>query len=177
MPTHLASYDEAESSESTPTPQHEIIALLYDKPNQWYVDGQYQVYRDVKVLNDKGVMTRLVTVERKVLTGSLHTVPNVHGLFTHHRLEWMARSFGKFSEEIVQQFYVSYVTTLRCALGSRSKPARHDPLTSVLVRGFRVDISPITFPRFLYGTPTNTMWDPITLEFYYRWGLVKSDQF
>lgn len=42
--------------------------------------------RDAKVLNDKAMMARLVTVERRVLTGSLHIVPNVQRLFTCHML-------------------------------------------------------------------------------------------
>lgn len=54
------------------------------------VDGQHQIYSDVKILNERGVMTRLVTVERRILTGSLHTVPEVHRLFTRHKLEWMS---------------------------------------------------------------------------------------
>ena len=53
------------------------------------------------MLNDKGVMTRLVTVKHRVLMGYFHKVLNVHRLFTRHRLEWMARSLGRYSEEIV----------------------------------------------------------------------------
>ena len=64
-----------------------------------------QVYRDAKVLNDKGVMTRLVTVKRRVLTGRLNTSPDVNRLFTRNRLEWMAISLGSYRENIVQEFY------------------------------------------------------------------------
>lgn len=99
-------------------------------------DGQYQVYRDAKVLNYKGVMTKSFTVERRVLIGSQNAVPEVHGLFTRHRLEWMGKCVGSYSEEIVQEFYTSYVVTLRYNFDRQAKPSKHDPLTQDLVRGF-----------------------------------------
>ena len=81
-----ASYDEADSSESTPgSPTHAVIPVA-DQPNRWCVDGQYQVYSDAMFLNNKGVMTRTLTLERLVLTGSLPIMPDIHNLFTRHRL-------------------------------------------------------------------------------------------
>ncbi|KAG5595737.1 hypothetical protein H5410_036969 [Solanum commersonii] len=47
----------------------------------WCVEGQWKIYRDAKMRNNKGKMARLITEERRVLTGSLHTVPNIHQLF------------------------------------------------------------------------------------------------
>ena len=76
------------------------------------------------MLNEKGVMTRFVMIERRVLTGSLHTVSNVQRLFTCHRLEGMARSLGEYSEEIFREFYASDVETLRGSLDRRSRPAK-----------------------------------------------------
>ena len=83
------------------------------------------------MLNDKGVMTRLVTVEWQILTGSLNTVPTVHDLFTRNLLDCMARSLGSYSVEIVLEFYASHVATLRGSLDRRSNPAKHDSLTDV----------------------------------------------
>ena len=88
------------------------------------------------------VITQLVTVEQRVLTGSLHTVPNVHRFYTVHQLEWMAQSLKSYSEKVVREFYVSYVVTLRGSFNRRAKLAKHDSFTQVLVRGCRVDISP-----------------------------------
>lgn len=132
---------------------------------------------DAKVLNDKGVMTRLVMVKRRVLTRSLHTVLDVHKLFTRYCLKWIARILGTYSEEIVQEFYAFYVETLRGSLDRQVKVAKQDPLTTVLVRGCRVDISLITICCFMYGTSTNITRFPLTLNFYYRWDMVKSCQF
>ena len=66
---HSASFDEANSSDFT------LGALVADQPNQWCVNGQYKVYLEAKFLNDKGVMTLTLTLERRVLTGSLPTMP------------------------------------------------------------------------------------------------------
>ena len=79
----------------------DALTAVADQPNRWCVDGQYQVYSDVKFLNDKGVMTRTLTLDRRVLTGSLPTMLEIHNLFTGHLLEWRARSLGHFSEELV----------------------------------------------------------------------------
>lgn len=39
---------------------------------EWCIDGMNQVCNNAKMLNKKGVITRLVIVERRVLKGSLH---------------------------------------------------------------------------------------------------------
>ena len=64
---------------------------MTDQPNRWCVEGQYQVYSDEMILNDKGVMTQTLTLERWVLMGSLSMMPEIHNLFTRHRLERIAR--------------------------------------------------------------------------------------
>ena len=120
------------------------------------------------MMNEKMVMTRLVTMERIVLKGSLHIIPDVHSLFTYHRLEWMARSLGSYSEEIVREFYASYMQTLPSVLDKRSKPVKQDLLTEVLVRGYRVDISSTSICRFMYGRSTDAVRVPLTPEFDYR---------
>ena len=62
--------------------------------------------------NDKGVMTRAMKLEWRVLTGSLPTMSTINELFTRHRLEWTARDVGHYNEKMVQKFYASYVVTL-----------------------------------------------------------------
>ena len=58
-------------------------------------------------------MTQTLTLERRVVTGSLPTMPTIHALFTRNRLEWSARDVGQYSEELIKEFYASYVSTLR----------------------------------------------------------------
>ena len=78
----FASSDEASSSESTPDSLTGALTPVIDQSNRWCVDGQYQVYSDAIFLNDKEVMTWTLTLERRVLTGSLPTMPEIHNLFT-----------------------------------------------------------------------------------------------
>ena len=89
-----ASSDEADSSDSTSGSPAQVPTPATNQPNRWCVDGQFQVYSDAKFLTDKGVMTRTLTLERRVLTGSLPKMPEIHNLFTRHCLEWTARLLG-----------------------------------------------------------------------------------
>ena len=89
-----------------------LPAPIDDQPNQWCVEGKYQVYTNAKLPNEKGVMTLIVTLEWWVLTGSLPTMTAIHELITRHRLEWTARDVGRYSEEMVREFYACYVATL-----------------------------------------------------------------
>ena len=71
------------------------------------------MYSDAMFLNDKDVMTQTLTLERWVLTINLPTMQEIHNLFTIHQLELKARSLGLYSEELVREFYASYVAILR----------------------------------------------------------------
>lgn len=57
------------------------------------------------------------------------------------------------------------MVTLKGSLDRWARLAKQDiPLTTMLVQGCRVEISPITIIRFLYGTSTDITWAPLTLE-------------
>ena len=96
-------------------------------------------------------MTQKFTMERRVLTGSLSTMPEIHNLFSRHRLEWTAHPLGCYSEEMVREFYASYIATLRSQIDRRAAPAKQAPLEQVRVRGVQVDMSLPAIRRFLYG--------------------------
>ena len=68
-------------------------------------------------------------------------MPEIHNLFTRHRLEWTACPLGRYHEEIVREFYASYVATLRSQIDRRAAPAKQDLLEQVRVRVCR-----LTFP-------------------------------
>ena len=104
-------------------------------------------------------------------------MPEVNNLFTRHRLEWTARPLGCYNEEIVQEFYASYVTTLRSKIDWRAAPAKQAPLEQVRVRGVQVDISLPAIRRFLYGEGVDATRTPLTTEFDYRLQIVKDGQF
>ena len=95
-------------------------------------------------------MTWTLTLERRVFMGSLPTMPEIHNLFTGHRLEWTARSLGRYSKELVREFYASYVATLRSQIDRRAAPAKKAPLEKVQVCGIHVDMSMPAIHWYLY---------------------------
>ena len=94
-------------------------------------------------------------------------MPEIHNLFTRHRLEWTARSLGRFNKEMVREFYASYVATLRSQIDKRAAPAKQAPQEQVRVRGVQVDISLPDIRRFLYGEGVDATRTPLTAEFDY----------
>ena len=51
----------------------------------------------------------------------------IHNLFTRHRLEWTALPLGRYNEEMIREFYASYVATLRSQIDRRASPAKQGP--------------------------------------------------
>ena len=94
-------------------------------------------------------------------------MPEIHNLFTRHRLEWITRLLGRYSE-VVREFYASYVATLRSQIDRRAAPAKQAPLEQVRVHGVQVDISLPAIRWFLYGENVDANRTPLTTEFDYR---------
>ena len=100
-------------------------------------------------------------------------MPEIHNLFTRHQLEWTARALGHYSEEMVREFYASYVATLRSPIDRWAAPTKYAPLEHVQVRGIQVDISMPASRRYLYDEDGYAKTTPLTAEFDYRWKIVK----
>ena len=100
----------------------------------------------------------------------------IHNLFTRHRLELTARLLGRYIEEMVREFYASYVATLRSQIDRQAAPAKQAPLEQVRVHGVQVDISLPAIHRFLYGEDVDANRTPLTVECDYRWQIVKDGQ-
>ncbi|KAG5580963.1 hypothetical protein H5410_051590 [Solanum commersonii] len=103
------------------------------------------------MINDKEKMTQIITEECRVLTWSLHTVPNIYHLFNLHKCDWIARDPRTYIEKIVREFYASYAATLH--------------------------ISQATISHFLYGPTTGHTWSLNTAELNYRCDIVPSGAF
>ena len=101
----------------------------------------------------------------------------IHNLFTRHHVEWTARLLGRYIEEMVQEFYASYVATFRLQIDRRAALAKQAPLEQVRDRGVKVNISLPAIRRFLNGESADATRTPITTEFDYRWQIVKDGQF
>ena len=94
-------------------------------------------------------------------------MPQIHNLFTRHRLEWNTHPLGHYSEELVREFYASYVTTLRSHIYRRAAPTKQAQMEQVRVRGVHVDISLPSIHRFLYGEDVDANQTPLTAKFDY----------
>ncbi|KAG5579965.1 hypothetical protein H5410_050592 [Solanum commersonii] len=103
-------------------------------------------------------MARLITEERRVLTGSLHTVLDIHQLFNLHKCDWMARDPGTYSEETVREFYASYAATLRGSISKRSKPLAQDPLTSTLRNSEQREAMILWLARYIAADGERAEW-------------------
>uniref|UniRef100_M1DBZ8 Integrase core domain containing protein n=1 Tax=Solanum tuberosum TaxID=4113 RepID=M1DBZ8_SOLTU len=139
----VASSDEATSSGEVPVPRIYDPDPVAGEPNRWCVEGKCQIYRDARMRNEKEKMAHLITEERRVLTGSLHTILDIHLIFQLHKCDWMARDPGAYSEEIAREFYASYAATLHGSIDKRSKPTAQDPLTTTMLDSLRDDIDSI----------------------------------
>ena len=102
-------------------------------------------------------------------------MPEIRNLFTRHHLEWTARSLGRYSEEMVREFYASYVATLQSQIDRRAAPAKQAPLEQVRVRGVQVDIFQPAIRQILYGESADATRTPFTAEFDYRWKIERMD--
>ena len=69
------------------------------------------------------------------------------------------------------------MANLRSQLERREAPSKHASLNYVLVRGKCFYISLPAIRRFLHGTDVDFTWTPLTVEFDYRWKLIKDGRF
>lgn len=100
------------------------------------------------MLNDKGVMTKTITVEQRLLTGIFPTMLSIHYVFTRHQLEWTTTILGRYIEVMMRVFYTAYMVTLSASFDKQVNPTKHAPLDHVSVRGKRVDTSCPPFADF-----------------------------
>ena len=101
----------------------------------------------------------------------------IHELFTRHRLEWTSRDVRRYSDEMVLEFFSSYVATLRSQQDRWAAPAKHASLDYNQVRSKRVDISLPAICRYLYGEDVDATKTPLTTEFDYWWKLINDGCF
>lgn len=84
---------------------------------------------------------------------------------------------GSYKEDIVQEFYASYIEALLGSLERRVNPTKYTPLRDVRIRGCQVDISSPAIRRFLHGGSTDAARVPLTQELDYRCDIFKSFHF
>ena len=104
-------------------------------------------------------------------------MPEIHNLFTRHRLEWTARPLGRYNRGNGPRVLRILRSALWSQIDRRAAPAKQAPLEQVRVRGMQVDISLPAICRFLYSESADATRTPVTAEFDYRWQIVKDGQF
>ncbi|KAG5577817.1 hypothetical protein H5410_057951 [Solanum commersonii] len=115
--------------------------------NRWCVEGQWQISGDAKMVMTSEKMARLIT-KRRVTTGSLHR-SDIHGYSPSTSVARMAQDRGASGEEMVREFYASYLCHSQDPF-EEVKALASGSLTTTLVRGCGGDISHATIRRFLY---------------------------
>uniref|UniRef100_M1DN58 Integrase core domain containing protein n=1 Tax=Solanum tuberosum TaxID=4113 RepID=M1DN58_SOLTU len=70
-------------------------------------------------------------------------MPSIHELFKRHRCEWMTRSPGSYTEEIVKEFYISMQPPPRVSLTQADNVVTWDRtvMVAALVAGFEMDFA------------------------------------
>ena len=135
------------------------------------------MYSKAKLPNDKGFITRTLTLERRVLTGSLPTIPAIHpsspGIDWNGRLVMWADTVRSWSEKSTPRMW----RLSDPQIDRQASPAKHAPLDHIRLCGKRVDISLPAIRRYLYDENVDATRTPLTAEFGYWWRLVKYVQF
>lgn len=86
------------------------------------------------VQKDGGNPKRGFIVEPQILTSGLSAAPHIRDLFSKHHLEWTTVEPGKYSPNMVREFYASYAASVHRAMPPKAKEIDQPPLQSTLVR-------------------------------------------
>ncbi|MCD9642078.1 hypothetical protein HAX54_028712 [Datura stramonium] len=104
--------------------------------------------------------SRSIQEEPKIQINALNEVPKLKRLFEGYNMYWMAKTLGKYSIEMVCEFYANYYYTLEKKASSKKAIKKEPVLDFVRVRAIPVDISERTITKVLMGgdftVPTRT---------------------
>ncbi|KAM3217714.1 putative protein isoform X1 [Capsicum annuum] len=138
---------------------------------RWLVPGMRSIYQRDMALNEKGHPKRSIFEEPRIRTEDLAAVPEVKATFDRYQLGWMGEAPGRYSPEMVREFFASYAASLSSSTPKGQLVKNQPPMDRVQVRGRLVDISERTIQRLLFGTefkaPTSTA------EYNHRVSIVK----
>ena len=81
----------------------------------------------------------------------LRTLTDIWPVFERYGLGWMAQPSGRYSSELVREFYASYAASVDLGTPVGQKFILQPILTHVMVHGTHMDISEQTIHRFLFG--------------------------
>ncbi|MCD7451964.1 hypothetical protein HAX54_014342, partial [Datura stramonium] len=125
--------EQVEDSDPATTPK--------ERSKRWFVQGSGDVYYIGLALNDKGNPNRSIQEEPKIRINSLNEVPEHKRLFEGYNMHWMTKTPGKYSIEMVREFYENYYCTLEKNAPSKNAIKKDLVIDFVRVRAIPVDIS------------------------------------
>ncbi|MCE0480734.1 hypothetical protein HAX54_037836 [Datura stramonium] len=111
------------------------------RSKRWFLQGSRDVYYAGLNLNEKGNPSRSIQEEPKIQINNQNEVPELKRIFEGYNMYWMAKTSGKYSMEMVREFYANYYCTLEKKASSKMEIKKEPVLDSIRVRAIPVDIS------------------------------------
>ncbi|MCD7471824.1 hypothetical protein HAX54_012505 [Datura stramonium] len=137
------SIEQVEDSEPGNTPE--------SRTKRWFLQGCKDMYYAGLHLTEKGNPSRHIQEEPKIQINALNEVPKLKMIFEGYNMHWMKKTSGKYSTEMVCEFYVNYYYTLEKKASSKMVIKKEPVLDFVRVRAIPVDILERTITRVLMG--------------------------
>ncbi|MCE2055316.1 hypothetical protein HAX54_042391 [Datura stramonium] len=138
----------------------EPATTLEESSKRWLQQSSRDVYFAGLNINEKGNPSRSIQEEPKIQNNALNDVPELKRIFKGYNMYWMSKTPGKYSMEMVYEFYTNYYYTLEKKSYSKKAIKKEPMLDSIRVRAIPVDISDRTITRVLMGgdftLPTRT---------------------
>ncbi|KAM3325012.1 putative protein isoform X2 [Capsicum chacoense] len=75
---------------------------------RWLVPGMRSIYQRDMTLNEKGHPKRSIFEEPRIRTEDLAAAPEVKAIFDRYQLGWMGEAPGRYSPEMVHEFFAFY---------------------------------------------------------------------
>lgn len=112
--------DEESRSESTESTL--ALAPTVGLLRQWCVWGMQNIYKEDILQDDRGQQAHTISEEPRIIASEFYSAPMLLDTMTWYHLYWLIDLSGKYSLALVQEFYVSYTTTIIEAIPKKEKP-------------------------------------------------------
>ncbi|MCD7452537.1 hypothetical protein HAX54_017366 [Datura stramonium] len=90
------------------------------RSKRWFLQGSRDVYYAGLNLNEKGNPIRSIQEEPKIQINALNEVTELKRIFEGYNMYWMEKTPGKYSMEMVHEFYANYYCTLEKKASSKT---------------------------------------------------------
>ncbi|MCD9645708.1 hypothetical protein HAX54_034845, partial [Datura stramonium] len=91
------------------------------RSKRWFLQGSTDVYYAGLHLTEKGNPSRSIQEEPKIRINALNEVPKLKRILEGYNMHWMTKTPGKYSMEMVRDFYANYYYTREKRLPQRQQ--------------------------------------------------------